>query len=282
MVGRELKDLFPAKEQSRAGVPPAPQVSVSAKKGSRDACPSPRVQVQNLASPEGIRDISFEIGPGEIVGMAGLIGSGRTEVARALFGVIPKISGELRLDGELANIGSPADAIRSGIALLTEDRKRTGLCLQLPCCWNITLPNLDTIGMNRLIQPGREAATAATAAARVSVKWSSPFASAQSLSGGNQQKLLIARWLLGNARFMIFDEPTRGIDLGAKREVYGLLRDLAAQSKAILFISSELPELFGMTDRILVMRRGRLVADLVTGQTNPDEVMHLAAVESGS
>ncbi len=258
MVGRELTEFFPPKSAVIGKV---------------------RVEVKNLSSAENIRDVSFEVREGEIVGLAGLVGSGRTEVARALFGVEPKVSGEVLLDGKRAEIGSPAEAIAHRVALLTEDRKRTGLCLELPCSWNITLPNLDELGMGRVLHPAKETEVAFEAGARVNVKWSSPQAPASSLSGGNQQKLLIARWLLAESRFMIFDEPTRGIDVGAKREVYALLNALAKEGKAILFISSELPELFGVADRILVMRRGRLAGNLVTKQTNPNEVMHLAAVE---
>jgi ABC-type sugar transport system ATPase subunit len=258
MVGRELNEFFPPKDAAIGEV-----------------C----VEVKNLASVEGIHDVSFDIRRGEIVGMAGLVGSGRTEVARALFGVEPKTSGEIRLDGKPLQIASPGDAIHNRIALLTEDRKRTGLCLELPCFWNITLPNLDQLGMSRIVRPAHEASIAAEAGSRMNVKWSSPRAPANSLSGGNQQKLLVARWLLADARFMIFDEPTRGIDVGAKREIYALLNSLAREGKAILFISSELPELFGVADRILVMRRGKLVGNLNTKQTTPNEVMHLAAVE---
>jgi ABC-type sugar transport system ATPase subunit len=258
MVGRELNEFFPPKDAVIG-----------------DRC----VEVKNLSSEEGIRDVSFEVRRGEIVGLAGLVGSGRTEVARALFGVQPRTSGEIQLDGQALRIDSPSDAIHHRIAFLTEDRKRTGLCLELPCFWNITLPNLDQLGMSRVVRPGREAAVAAEAGSRMNVKWSSPLAPANSLSGGNQQKLLVARWLLADSRFLIFDEPTRGIDVGAKREIYMLLNSLAKQGKAILFISSELPELFGVADRILVMRRGKLVANLNTKQTNPNEVMHFAAVE---
>ena len=173
----------------------------------------------------------------------------------------------------------PLDAISYGIAFLTEDRKRTGLCLQLPCSWNITLPNLVGIGMKTFIQPARENKIAAEVGSRIAVKWVHPESMVDSLSGGNQQKLLIARWLLAESKFMIFDEPTRGIDVGAKTEVYGLLNKLAEQGKAILFISSELPELFGIADRILVMRRGRLVGNVLTKDSTPEQVMHLAAVE---
>jgi ABC-type sugar transport system ATPase subunit len=195
------------------------------------------------------------------------------------FGASKKTTGHVLLDGQELQIDSPADAIAHGIALLTEDRKRTGLCLELPCSWNITLPNLGAIGFTPFIQPARESRIAQEVGARIAVKWSSPQAPATSLSGGNQQKLLIARWLLADSKFMIFDEPTRGIDVGAKTEVYTLLNKLAEEGKAILFISSELPELFGIADRILVMRRGRLVGNLVTRDTTPEQVMHLAAVE---
>ena len=138
---------------------------------------------------------------------------------------------------------------------------------------------MDKLGMGLILRPAREVAIAAEAGARMNVKWASPRAPANSLSGGNQQKLLVARWLLAESVCMIFDEPTRGIDVGAKREIYALLNSLAHDGKAILFISSELPELFGVADRILVMRRGRLAANLVTAQTTPNEVMRLAAVE---
>jgi ABC-type sugar transport system ATPase subunit len=257
MVGRELNDYFPR----RTGAP-------------GEVC----IAVRGLSTAAEIRDVSFEVRRGEIVGVAGLVGAGRTNVARALFGVIPAISGEVRLDGRRIEVKSPSDAIKLGIAYLTEDRKRTGLCLDLPCYWNVTLPNLAILGMDRFIRPGREAAAAAETAARINVKWASPRAPAGTLSGGNQQKLLIARWLLADSRFVIFDEPTRGIDVGAKREIYSLLQKLSAAGKAILLISSELPELFGVADRILVMRGGRLVGNFATRETTPDEIMHLAAV----
>ena len=259
MVGRKLTEFFPSR---------------SVKIG--DVC----VDVNNLSSLTRIKDVSFDIRAGEIVGMAGLVGAGRTEVARAVFGIDKKTSGNISLDGKELSIRSPVDAISNNIAFLTEDRKRTGLCLQLPCSWNVTLPNLVEIGMKYVISPGRENKIAVDMASRIGIKWLGPQAPVDSLSGGNQQKVLIARWLLANSRFMIFDEPTRGIDVGAKKEVYTLLNQLAEQGKAILFISSELPELFGIADRILVMRRGRLVGNLKTSETTQEEVMHLAAVEA--
>ena len=258
MVGRELKDFFP-KRNVKIG-----EVLFS---------------VNNLTSDNGIKDISFDIRRGEIVGMAGLVGAGRTETARVIFGVDHKSSGTISIEGKKLRINSPAQAISNKIALLTEDRKRTGLCLELPCSWNITLPNLIGIGMKNIIKPVTETRIVEDIASRISIKWSSPHAPVNSLSGGNQQKILIARWLLANSSVMIFDEPTRGIDVGAKKEVYTLLNNLAEQGKAILFISSELPELFGIADRLLVIRRGKLVGNLKTQETSPDEVMHLAAVE---
>ncbi len=258
MVGRELNEFFPSRS-IRIG--------------------RPVVKVENLSCGKLINNISFEICSGEIVGMAGLLGAGRTDVARTLFGINKKTSGTFELDGKIIEINSPADAIKNKIAYLTEDRKKTGLCLHLPCSWNITLPNLASIGMKNFIMPKKEQRIVEKIASRISIKWSGPDATVESLSGGNQQKVLIARWLLADSVFLIFDEPTRGIDVGAKKEVYTILNDLACAGKAILFISSELPELFGITDRILVMRRGNLVGSLRTKQTTQEQIMHLAAVE---
>ncbi|MGA2172352.1 MAG: sugar ABC transporter ATP-binding protein [Sedimentisphaerales bacterium] len=258
MVGRELTDFYPAR-----------------KTAIRDVV----AEVKNLSSQK-IQDINFNVRAGEIVGMAGLVGAGRTEVARTIFGVDKKTSGAILLEGQEVEIKSPAEAIANGIAFLTEDRKRSGLCLGLACSWNITLAALGLIGMRRIIRPAKETAIADNLGKQLAIKWTSPERQVDTLSGGNQQKLLIARWLLAEAKFLIFDEPTRGIDVGAKKEVYTLLNNLAGQGKAILFISSELPELLGVTDRILVMRRGRLVGDLKTNETTQEEVMHLAAVET--
>jgi ABC-type sugar transport system ATPase subunit len=258
MVGRELTDFYPVR-----------------KTAIRDVV----AEVKNLSSQK-IQDINFNVRAGEIVGIAGLVGAGRTEIARAIFGVDKKTSGVILLEGQEVKIKSPAEAIANGIAFLTEDRKRSGLCLGLACSWNITLAALGLIGMRRILRPAKETAIADKLGKQLAIKWTSPERQVDTLSGGNQQKLLIARWLLAEAKFLIFDEPTRGIDVGAKKEVYALLNNLAEQGKAILFISSELPELLGVTDRILVMRRGRLAGDLKTSETTQEEIMHLAAVKS--
>lgn len=256
MVGREIREFYPPR-------------SVTPGEVLLDVC--------GLASDEGIRDVSFTVRRGEVVGMAGLVGAGRTETARALFGVQPLTAGEVRLDGRAVCIRKPADAIRNGMALLTEDRKRTGLCTGLPCSWNLMLPNYERTGMKRLLKLKRERELCQEYGAKVHVKWRDPDDSVSSLSGGNQQKVLIARWLLADAQLVIFDEPTRGIDVGAKKEVYMLINELAARGKAILLISSELPELFGVCDRLLVMRRSRLAGTLDVAKTTPEHVMHLAA-----
>jgi ribose transport system ATP-binding protein len=258
MVGRELKDYYPA----------------------RTSNPGQKLfEADHLSSEEGIRDISFSVRRGEIVGMAGLVGAGRSETARAIFGIRPLTGGQIRLAGKPLKIRRPSKAIKKGIAYLTEDRKRSGLCTILPCSWNMTLPNYPRIGMRLLLNLRKERKLCRSYGEKVAVKWSAPEAPVNSLSGGNQQKLLVGRWLMARSEFLIFDEPTRGIDVGAKKEVYHLLTELAAEGKGILMISSELPELFGICDRILVMRRGRLVGDLNTRETTPEKVMHLAAVE---
>ncbi|NQU38550.1 MAG: sugar ABC transporter ATP-binding protein [Lentisphaerae bacterium] len=259
MVGRELKDFYPARNVALGAV-----------------C----FEADGLASDEGIHDVSFTVHKGEVVGMAGLVGAGRTETARAIFGVQPLTQGSIRFKGETLRIKRPEQAIGRGIALLTEDRKRTGICTNLPCSWNMTLPNYERLGMKRLLNLSRERSLCEALGKRVRVKWSEPDAPASSLSGGNQQKVLIARWLMADTEFIIFDEPTRGIDVGAKKEIYTIINELAAAGKAQLLISSELPELFGVCDRILVMRRGTLVGDFITKETTPEQVMHIAAVEA--
>jgi len=255
MVGRELSDFYPPRD-----------VQIG------DVC----FEAKGLASDEGIADISFEVRRGEVVGMAGLVGAGRTETARAIFGLQPLTAGHVFLNGKELRIKTPADAIDGRIAYLPEDRKRCGLCVGLPCKENIMLPNYGATGMEWFLNFKKEQELMAEYGGKVKLKWSSPDDEASSLSGGNQQKLLVARWLLANPDFIIFDEPTRGIDVGAKKEIYLLINELAAAGKGILVISSELPELFGICDRLLVFRRKRLAAQLETAKTTQEEVMHFA------
>ncbi len=257
MVGRDLDEYFPKR-----------QVEIG----------STALSVSGLSS-EGVENVSFDLHWGEIVGIAGLVGAGRTELARVLCGLDPAIRGSVKLDGKSVKIETPTDALSHGIMYITEDRKRTGLCLDLPAAWNMTLPCLAKLGMKHILHLGHENEIVEETAKKLSLKWSGPGAPASALSGGNQQKLLLGRALIAQSRLWVLDEPTRGIDIAARVDIYELIGRMAAEGKAVLIISSELPELFGITDRILVMRRGRLVADLVTSETTPEAVMQLAAVD---
>jgi ABC-type sugar transport system ATPase subunit len=259
MVGRDLEDYFPQRE-----------VKVGAT----------ALIVSELWS-QGVENISFDLHWGEIVGIAGLVGAGRTELARVLCGLDPLIHGRVEFDGKSVKITKPADALSYGIMYVTEDRKRTGLCLDLPAAWNMTLPCLAELGMKHILRLGRENEIAEQTARKLSLKWSGPEMPASALSGGNQQKLVLGRALIADSRLWVLDEPTRGIDIAAKVDIYELIGRMAAQGKAVLIMSSDLPELFGITDRILVMRRGSLVADLVTSETTQEAVMQLAAVDKG-
>ncbi|MBQ7651425.1 MAG: sugar ABC transporter ATP-binding protein [Victivallales bacterium] len=256
MVGRELSQYYPPRESKIGDI---------------------LFEARSLTTKR-IHDISFQVRAGEIVGMAGLVGAGRSETAQAIFGIDKLLSGECLLDGKTLHVNEPADAIAAGIGFLTEDRKRTGLCTELPCSWNITLPNYDRLGMGHILSLQRERQECLALGQKMHLKWHSPEAPASSLSGGNQQKLLVSRWLQADSRFLIVDEPTRGIDVGAKAEIYTLLNDLAASGKGILLISSELPEILGVCDRVLVMREGHLVADLKVAETSAEEIMHKATV----
>ncbi|AFM23365.1 sugar ABC transporter ATP-binding protein [Desulfomonile tiedjei] len=259
MVGRDLKDYYPKK---------AVEAGATA------------LRVSGLSS-QAVENISFDLRWGEIVGIAGLVGAGRTDLARVLCGLEPSIRGRIEFDGKSVSIATPVDAFSLGIMYVTEDRKRTGLCLDLPAAWNMTLPCLAELGMRYILHRSRENAIAEETGKKLALKWSGPEAPASALSGGNQQKLLLGRALIAQSRLWVLDEPTRGIDIAAKVDIYELIGRMAAEGKAILIISSELPELFGITDRILVMRRGRLVADLVTSETTQEAVMQLAAVDKG-
>lgn len=253
MVGRDLDDYFP-KRHIRLGVP--------------------ALSVSGLSS-KAVHNISFDLHWGEILGLAGLVGAGRTELARVLCGLEPSIHGSVKLDGKSVKIGTPSDALSCGIMYITEDRKRTGLCLDLPAAWNMTLPCLAQLDMKFFLNLSRENQIAAETAAKLSIKWLGPQAPARALSGGNQQKVLLGRAIIAQSRLLVLDEPTRGIDIAAKVDIYGLVGQMASEGKAILIISSDLPELFGISDRILVMHCGRLVGDFVTSETTQEAVMQL-------
>jgi ribose transport system ATP-binding protein len=256
MVGRTLAQEFP-----RRSVRPGHE----------------RLVVQHLCRGRKVRDVAFAIRSGEVLGLTGLVGAGRTEVARCLFGADRADSGTIALDGRTLTIRQPRDAIRAGVALLTEDRKHQGLVLGLSVRENFGLPNLDRF--SRLGVMGRTAERSAFARYVESLRIRIPHQEqlARNLSGGNQQKVVLAKWLERQCEVVLFDEPTRGIDVGAKFEVYQLINHLAAQGKAILMISSELPEILGMSDRVLVMRQGRVAGELADmSRATQEDIMHLA------
>ncbi len=239
----------------------------------------PALEVRQLCGGLSAAEVgnSFTVRAGEVVGLFGLVGSGRTELARLIAGADRIACGEVRVDGEAVRIRSPRDAIRAGICLLSEDRKAEGLVLNLPSVENFALPSLHKWSRSGWMNEKAERAAFLTYVDAIHIRISDPEQPAGHLSGGNQQKLLIARWLEVDSRVILFDEPTRGIDVGAKAEIYQLINELAARGKAILMISSELPEVLGMADRILVMHEGRISGQLMNNDAvSQEDVMQLA------
>jgi ribose transport system ATP-binding protein len=236
------------------------------------------LQVSNLTRGKDIREVSFSVQKGEILGFAGLMGAGRTEVARAIFGADPKDSGEIRVHGKPVSIKSPKDAVRAGIGYLSEDRKHFGLATGMNVRDNIALASMDLFtAKGGVLNDGEISTTAKSYIKQLGIRTPSDVQEVRLLSGGNQQKVVIAKWLLRDCDILIFDEPTRGIDVGAKSEIYKLLEELAEQGKTIIVISSELPEIMRLSHRIAVMCEGRLTGILPGGKdTTQEDIMHLA------
>ena len=261
MVGRELTDEFPA----RTRAPGATRLEVT------------RLEVTGLNAGRWVQDVSLSVRRGEILALTGLVGSGRTEVVRLIFGADPRSSGVIRLDGRTLDIRTPRDAIAAGIGLLTEDRKLQGLVLGHSVCDNFGLPNLERLSRHGFVQQRQERKEFGHYVDALRIKVPHADQRAGNLSGGNQQKVVLAKWLARNCDVLIFDEPTRGIDVGAKYEIYVLMNELVAQGKAILMISSELPEVLGMADRILVMHAGRITGEITDAQrATQEQIMKLA------
>ena len=238
-------------------------------------------RVEGLRAPPVVHDVTFDVRAGEILGFAGLMGSGRTETMRAIFGADPRAAGRLFLDGKQIRINKPADAVKSGIGFLTEDRKMQGLLLPKPLRMNISLARMtdEISAMGWWIRGSVEDAVAHKWIKQLAVRCSSSEQLAVNLSGGNQQKVVLARWLYRDCGVLICDEPTRGIDVGAKFEIYKLLGDLALAGKAIVVISSDLKELLAISDRIAVMSAGKLVATFLRGEWTEDKIMTAAFSE---
>ena len=256
MVGRELSQFYPHTPR-----PPGPVV----------------LEVSGLRTPAfPTHEVSFALCQGEIVGVAGLVGAGRTEMLRTLFGVDRPVGGAIRVGGQAIDPRSPRDAIRAGLALVPEDRKQQGLILEMAVRENVSLPGLRRDSTAGWLNRGAERALGRRMIEALRVKTPSDRQVVQYLSGGNQQKVVIAKWLSMQPRVLLLDEPTRGIDVGAKAEIYGLMEKLAEQGVAILFASSEMEEVLGMSDRVLVMHEGRLTGELARGQLSEEAVMTLA------
>jgi ribose transport system ATP-binding protein len=258
MVGRELKQLF---QRSRTRPPVGEK---------------PVLRVRGLRLPVGSgRPLGFEVLRGEVVGLAGLMGSGRSELAEALFGVRPPAVGAVEVAGRPVSIRTPAEAIREGIFLVPEDRRSQGLVLPASVKENVSLASLDRLSTALgLIARRREAALAAEMCERLAIRTPSAEQTVGLLSGGNQQKVVLAKWLARTPRLLILDEPTRGVDVGAKTEIYALIDKLAAQGVAVLMISSDLEEILGMSDRVLVMHEGTLAGELARDELSEESVMH--------
>jgi ribose transport system ATP-binding protein len=262
MVGRDLKQFYPRHHSAAADAPS-------------------RLEVRGLRYADGPAEpVSFRLRAGELVGLAGLMGAGRTELAEALFGIRAITAGEVLLDGRPATAGgsawSPGRAVRAGLLLVPEDRRHHGLILEESVRYNLSLPNLDALSVLRLVAPGRETELAGSLAQRLGVRAAGLGQAVGLLSGGNQQKVVVGKWLARRPRVLIFDEPTRGVDVGAKAEIYALMDQLAGQGVAVLMISSDLEEILGMSDRVLVLHQGRLAGELPRAGLSEEAVMHLA------
>jgi len=240
------------------------------------------LETKNLNRGNTLRDISFTLKKGEILGFAGLMGAGRTEVARAIFGADPIDSGEIYVQGQKAHIKSPGDAVKYGIGYLSEDRKRYGLALGMDVETNVVMAAFKNfLGYAGWINGSKARATAQQFVDRLSIKTPGLQQKVKNLSGGNQQKVVIGKWLTADTNILIFDEPTRGIDVGAKSEIYRLLNDLAQQGKSIIMISSELPEILRMSHRVVVMCEGRITGELDIAEATQEEIMRYATQRGG-
>jgi rhamnose transport system ATP-binding protein len=261
MVGREVRELFRRERRQPGAI---------------------RLSVRGLRREGAFEDVSFDLRAGEVLGFAGLVGARRTDVGLALFGIAPADAGEIELDGTRVAVTSPRDAMALGIAYSTEDRRQLGLVMPLSIAANVSLPSLPRfLSSAGMVRRAEERATAEAFRKRLSIRAPSVDTPASSLSGGNQQKVVISKWLETNPKVLILDEPTRGIDVGAKVEVHQLIDDLAARGMAIILISSDLPEVLAMSDRILVMREGRQMAIFDHDQASQERVLAAAMGQPG-
>ncbi|TCU13684.1 monosaccharide ABC transporter ATP-binding protein (CUT2 family) [Rhizobium sullae] len=255
MVGRTIASIFPKEDV------PIGDVVLS---------------VENLSREGTFEDVSFNVRAGEIVGFSGLIGAGRTEVARVIFGLDAATAGSIQLNGQPLRLKSPADAIKNGIAMVSEDRKAEGLVLCRSVGENISLANLKKFTAGLFVSERQEESAAQRMIKMLQIKTPDTAMIVENLSGGNQQKIVLAKWLLGDLKLLILDEPTRGIDVGSKSEIHRLMTEFAREGLAIIMISSELPEILGMSDRVVVMAEGKIAGELTRSEANQESIMRLA------
>lgn len=254
MVGREMKNEFPPVDRTPGNIV---------------------LEVRELVTPK-LNNVSMSIRKGEVVGLAGLVGAGRTELARAIFGADPIISGEVVLNGTRIHPSSPREAIDRGIGLLTEDRNQLGLIMEMTIRENISLSFLQSMMHGLFIDSAKELERTSTISETLRIKTPSMNQTVNALSGGNRQKVVLARWLLGNMKVLIFDEPTNGIDVGVRYEIYQIINQLAVDGLGIIIISSDLPELLGICDRIFVMREGHITGEVPRGEATQEKIMSMA------
>jgi ribose transport system ATP-binding protein len=257
MVGRDLTDYYPEKERRS-------QVDTV-------------LEVQNLTKHNVFDSISFSLGKGEILGFSGLVGAGRSEIMHGIFGSLKVDSGVIMVEGKVTSISNPASAIKAGIALMPEDRKREGLVLKLSMSDNICLATLNKVSKSGAIMKGKKDRIVKQFVTDLGIRPALPDRLIENFSGGNQQKAVIAKWLSAKPKIVIMDEPTRGIDVGAKSEIYAIINELAEQGVGIIFVSSELPELIGVCDRILVVREGKLVAEYMKEDFSEENIIKSAS-----
>lgn len=236
------------------------------------------LKVENLNAGRMVKNVSFELRKGEILGFSGLMGAGRTETARAIFGADEKDSGEIYINGQKVEINSPEDAVNNGIGYLSEDRRRFGIVVEKTVAENVTMATLENYMSGSFIDEEAERKEAENYIEQLSIKTPSPYQKVSNLSGGNQQKVVIAKWLARDCDILIFDEPTRGIDVGAKNEIYQLMNELVAQGKSIIMISSEITEILRMSDRIMVMCEGSITGELDISEATQESIMHAATL----
>jgi len=263
MVGREVGDIFPVPDHAQG------EVLFEARKFT--------VEDPNVAGKRLVDAVSFAVRRGEVLGIAGLMGAGRSELLMAIFGAhAGRMAGEVWIEGQRVQIENPADAIKHGLGFVTEDRKRFGLVLDQTILNNMTLAGLARISGRFVTNVDAEAAAGNRSMKELRVKANSIFTVAGTLSGGNQQKVVLAKWLLTNPRVLFLDEPTRGIDVGAKQEIYAQINALAKSGLAIVLVSSELPEVLGLSDRVLVLHEGRVTGEFTRNNATPEKVMSCA------